>query len=189
MRTLAVALFGVFLCTNLFGQAMQPPHTQLKEGDMAPDFTLPAAKDGQLMKAPVKLSDFRGKSAVVLAFFPAAFSPGCTKEMLNYQTTLTKFVDANAQVIGISGDNTWSLAAFQKEIKAAFPMVSDFATRETMASYGVLFPGRGFANRATFVIDKSGKIVHIEEGNGAVDTSGAELACSRLAHSASENQK
>lgn len=52
--------------------------------------------------------------------------------------------------------------------------------------YGVLVPQAGVANRATFVVDKDGKIVHIEEGSGAIDPSGAELACSRLAHRAAQ---
>lgn len=68
---LSLALLGGLLATGLYAQQIQPPHTQLKEGDMAPDFTLPSTT-GQ----PVKLSSFRGKNAVVLAFFPAAFSPG-----------------------------------------------------------------------------------------------------------------
>jgi alkyl hydroperoxide reductase subunit AhpC len=62
--------------------------------------------------------------------------------------------------------------------------LSDFARREVIAKYGVLWPDRGYANRATFVIDKEGKIVHIEEGSGALDPTGAETACSRMAHKA-----
>ncbi len=71
MRMLFFAAAGALACVNLLGQAIQPPHTMLKVGDMAPDFDLPSTAGGR-----VKLSDFRGKSAVVLAFFPAAFSPG-----------------------------------------------------------------------------------------------------------------
>lgn len=65
---------------------------------------------------------------------------------------------------------------------ASFPLLSDFAKREVSKEYGVLIAEAGMANRSTFVIDKEGKIVHIEEGNGAIDPSGADLACSRLAH-------
>lgn len=64
----------------------------------------------------------------------------------------------------------------------SFPMLTDFSKREVAKTYGVLIPEVGVANRATFVVDKEGKIVHIEEGSGAIDPSGAELACSRLAH-------
>jgi len=64
-------LFGLLAAAGLFGQGVTPPHTNLKVGDMAPDFTLPATTGGR-----VTLSDFRGKSNVVLAFFPAAFTGG-----------------------------------------------------------------------------------------------------------------
>ncbi len=68
--TKPIALAAV-LVASLFAQNIQPPHTTLKEGDMAPDFTLPSSQGGK-----VTLSSFRGKNAVVLAFFPAAFSGG-----------------------------------------------------------------------------------------------------------------
>jgi peroxiredoxin len=71
MNTRALVLGGTLLTGGLFGQNVQPPHTSLKAGDMAPDFTLPSTSGGT-----VKLSDFRGKEAVVLAFFPAAFTGG-----------------------------------------------------------------------------------------------------------------
>lgn len=65
---------------------------------------------------------------------------------------------------------------------ASFPLLSDFAKREVSAAYGVLMPANGMANRATFVVDKEGKIAYIEEGNTAIDPTGAETACSRTAH-------
>lgn len=70
MRKPLVAAFCA-ASASLFGQTIQPPHTHLKPGDIAPDFTLPSTAGGN-----VKLSGFRGKSAVVLAFFPAAFTGG-----------------------------------------------------------------------------------------------------------------
>ena len=73
MRALSLRnlVFGALLSAGLHAQNQQPPKTQLKEGDMAPDFNLTATTGGK-----VKLSDFRGKSNVVLAFFPAAFTGG-----------------------------------------------------------------------------------------------------------------
>lgn len=62
------------------------------------------------------------------------------------------------------------------------PLLSDFSKRDVAKEYGVLIAEVGVANRSTFVVDKEGKIVHIEEGNSAIDPSGAELACSRLGH-------
>ena len=67
-------------------------------------------------------------------------------------------------------------------MNASFPLLSDFAKREVSAAYGVLIPAAGVANRSTFVVDKEGKIVYIEEGNTAIDPTGAETACSRTAH-------
>ena len=70
MRKLLV-IAGSLFAMSLFAQNAQPPHTNLKEGDMAPDFTLPSTQGGK-----VTLSSFRGKNTVVLAFFPAAFTGG-----------------------------------------------------------------------------------------------------------------
>jgi peroxiredoxin len=86
------------------------------------------------------------------------------------------------QVLGVSTDNVPSLGEFAKKLSLSFPLISDFATRKTAAAYGVLMPDRGIANRATFVVDKEGKIVFIEEGSAAIDISGAADACSRSAH-------
>ncbi len=82
MRPLTIAFLGALLCASLPAQqgAVTPSHTNLKVGDMAPDFTLPSTTGDK-----VTLSSFRGKAPVVLAFFPAAFTGGCTKEMLAYQ--------------------------------------------------------------------------------------------------------
>jgi len=102
--------------------------------------------------------------------------------MLAYQAGLAKFTGANTQVFGVSTDNTPSQKAFAEKVNATFPMLSDFAKREVSAKYGILMPDRGIANRATFVIDTDGKIQHIEEGSSAIDPTGAETACSRMAH-------
>ncbi|MBI2689918.1 MAG: redoxin domain-containing protein [Acidobacteria bacterium] len=159
---------------SLLGQT--PPKTHLKVGDMAPDFALRDTANKE-----VKLSDFHGKKNVVLAFYPAAFTGGCTKEMQAYQFGLDKFESADTQVFGVSTDNSPSQKRFAEELKAVFPMLSDFSTRKVSKEYGVLLAERGVANRATFVIDKAGKIQHIEEGSAAIDITGAANACSRLA--------
>ena len=69
-------------------------------------------------------------------------------------------------MFGISADNTPSQAEFAKQLKLAFPLLSDFARREVIAKYGVLWPDRGYANRATFVVDKEGKIVDLQVISG-----------------------
>ena len=83
-------------------------------------------------------------------------------------------------MLAISTDNQPTLTHWATEhLKASYPLLSDFM-RKVSAQYGVLMPERGMANRATFVIDKEGKIQHIEEGSAAIDPTGAATACGRL---------
>jgi peroxiredoxin len=175
MQKTMILLMTTFALTTL--RAQTPPKTHLKVGDTAPDFTLPSTAG-----KPVKLSDFKGKKNVVLAFYPAAFTGGCTKEMQAYQLGLDKFEGTEAQVFGVSTDNTPSQRKFAEELKVTFPMLSDFTTRQVSKDYGVLMADRGIANRTTFVIDTEGRIQHVEEGTAAIDITGAATACSRLAH-------
>ena len=81
----------------------------------------------------------------------------------------------------VSTDNLPTLGHWAKEENIEFAMLSDFM-RKAAADYGLLMADRGIANRATFVIDASGVIQHIEEGSGAIDIPGAATACSRLKH-------
>jgi len=102
--------------------------------------------------------------------------------MLAYQAGIAKFEDADTQVFGISEDFTPSQKEFAEKNKLTFPLLSDFTKRQVAKDYGVLIPEVGIANRVTFVVDKQGKIQYIEEGKTAVDSSGAEQACSRMRH-------
>ena len=95
---------------------------------------------------------------------------------------MAKFEEADTKVFGISTDNVPSQREFAAKNNLKFPLLSDFAKRQTAAAYGVLIPDAGMANRATFVVDKEGKINYIEEGNTAIDPTGAATACSRSAH-------
>lgn len=81
----------------------------------------------------------------------------------------------------MSMDNVPSQKKFAEELKVTFPMLSDFTARQVSKDYGVLLAERGIANRTTFVIDRDGRIKHIEEGTAAIDITGAANACSRLA--------
>jgi|SRR5581483_3189255 len=100
--------------------------------------------------------------------------------MTAYQAGIAKFEGADTKVFGVSTDNIPSQKEFANKLNLSFPILSDFAKREVAQAYGVLIPTAGMANRATFVIDKEGKIQHIEEGSGAIDPTGAVTACSRL---------
>ena len=102
--------------------------------------------------------------------------------MLAYQAGIAKFEGSDTQVFGISEDFTPSQKEFAEKNKLTFPLLSDFSKRRVATDYGVLIQDVGIANRATFVVDKEGKIQYIEEGKTAVDSTGAEAACSRLHH-------
>src|SRR2546422_6282043 len=128
-------------------------------GSKAPDFTL-TNQDRQ----PVTLSEQRGRP-VVLAFFPAAFSSVCTKELCTFRDSLAQLNRANAQVFGISVDTFFTLKAFRDHEKLTFPLLSDF-NKQAIREYGVfnedMIGLKGIAKRAVFVIDKAGTIRHRE---------------------------
>lgn len=99
--------------------------------------------------------------------------------MNNYRDNLEKFRELDAQVLGISVDAAPSLRVFAEQTGVRFPLLSDFK-RRAAAAYGVLDQERGFAERATFVIDKEGRIRSIETGASAIDPTGALNSCRAL---------
>jgi len=142
--------------------------TELKVGDTAPDFKLQAS-DGKTYQ----LSDFKGKRAVVVAWFPKAFTQGCTIECKSLAENGDKIRKFDVSYFMASVDKLEDNIAFAKATsvklgenivekkEADFPMLSD-PTKATATAYGVLSE-RGFANRWTFYIDKTGKIAYIEK--------------------------
>jgi peroxiredoxin len=128
---------------------------QLKVGDEAPDFELRAHRGGT-----VKLSDFRGKQNVVLAFHPLAFTPVCATQMCGYESDLARFEHAGAAVLGISIDAQPAKAAWAKSLGSiSYDLLSDFHPHgEVAQKYGVFRPKEGFSERAIFVIDKDGRV-------------------------------
>jgi peroxiredoxin len=128
-------------------------------GSPAPDFTL-TNHDRQ----PVTLSALRG-APVVLAFFPAAFSSVCAKEMCTFRDSLAQLNQAKATVYGISVDTFFTLKAFYDHEKLSFPLLSDF-NKQVIREYGVfnedMIGLKGIAKRAVFVIDRNGIIRHRE---------------------------
>ena len=128
-------------------------------GTRAPDFTLTNHE-----RQPVTLSAARGRP-VVLAFFPAAFSSVCTKELCTFRDSLARLNRAQAQVFGISVDTFFTLKAFHDDQRLTFPLLSDF-NKEAIRAYGVfnedMIGLKGIAKRAVFVIDKDGIVRHRE---------------------------
>jgi peroxiredoxin Q/BCP len=154
------ALMTMGLVAALAVSAMaQAPAVELKAGDMAPDFSLQAS-DGKTYK----LSDFRGKRAVVVAWFPKAFTQGCTIECKSLAANGERIRKYDVSYFMASVDpleGEQGNAAFAKAYGADFPLLSD-ADKSVATKYGVL-SGRGFANRWTFYIDKNGRIAYIDK--------------------------
>jgi peroxiredoxin len=125
----------------------------LEKGTTAPDFELNATPDQK-----IKLKDFKGKN-VILAFYPADWSPVCGDQMALYNEMLKYFSKHDAQMIGISVDSTWCHNAFQQDRKLHFPLLADFEPKGAVSkAYGVYDDEVGESKRALFVIDKEGKI-------------------------------
>ncbi len=99
--------------------------------------------------------------------------------MKQYQADIAKFESNDTQVLGISVDSNPANAHWAKELGVTFPILSDFK-RTVVKEYGIYNEAQGFANRATFVVDKQGIIRSVEQGNTAIDPSGAFEACSIL---------
>jgi len=128
-------------------------------GSKAPEFSL-TNQD----REAVTLSGLKGKP-VVLAFFPAAFSGVCTKELCTFRDSMAQLGKAQAQVFGVSVDTFFTLKAFQDQQKLTFPLLSDF-NKTAIRDYGVfnedMIGLKGISKRAVFVIDKDGVVRHRE---------------------------
>ena len=119
----------------------------------APDFSLKSTLDQE-----ISLKDFLG-NPVILAFYPADFSPVCGSELTLFNEVLPEFKKYDAQLFGISVDNIWSHLAFAKERNLHFPLLSDFNPKgEVSRMYNAYQEEDGLSKRALYVIDKNGVI-------------------------------
>lgn len=130
---------------------------RLSPGDVAPDFTLPR-EDG----SNVSLADYRGQR-VVLYVYPAAMTPGCTKQACDFRDSLAQLNAANIQVLGLSPDKPTKLEKFRERDALTFPLLSD-PDKEVITAYGAFGEKMLYGKtrlgiiRSTFIIDESGKI-------------------------------
>lgn len=122
-----------------------------REGDLAPDFTLPWTGEGDF-----SLAERRGRW-VILAFYPGDFTPTCTKQFCNYRDGREQIDDLDAEVVGISPQDVDSHERFIAEHGLTLPLAAD-VDKSVAKAYGVLGPGGAFVRRAIFVIDPEGVI-------------------------------
>ncbi len=155
---LAIPLLGVL------GYWLLTARTHLKIGDTAPEFSL-VGSDGQTHR----LSELRGRT-VILAWYPRAFTPGCTSECKSLAASGKQLDELNVAYFAASTDTAEKNSDFAKSIGANYPILSD-PSGEAATAYGVKTPF-GFANRTTFVIDGAGIIRHIENSVDTADHAG-----------------
>jgi peroxiredoxin len=128
--------------------------TETNVGNLAPDFEL----EDQTGKK-VRLSSFRGKKNILLAFYPLSFSPVCTNELGELKEKEDTILKLDAKILAASVDSTWVQKAFAKDLGVRFSLLSDFQ-KKAIPLFGTFYEDKGFAKRAIFVVDKKGKIVY-----------------------------
>jgi thioredoxin-dependent peroxiredoxin len=147
-------------------------------GQVAPDFTVTDV-DGvsRHLQAMVE------QGPVVLAFFPKAFTGGCTRELTAYRDRYADIEKHHGTVVAISADDAETSRKFRDSLKAPYPFVGD-DKRELIAAYDVKMAVIGIARRVTFVVGPGRKVLFVQEGSEAVDPSAAVSACSLVSSEA-----
>jgi peroxiredoxin Q/BCP len=158
MKTLQL-LFTISFCALLasFFASVASAADKLKEGDPAPDFTLQGT-DGK----SYHLADFKGKQPVVLAWFPKAFTPGCTAECKSLRSSSDDLKKFDAAYFTISCDDVETNKKFAESLNLDYPILSD-PTCQTAKAYGLVSGDRKYATRTTFYIGKDGKILFVDD--------------------------
>jgi peroxiredoxin len=142
----------------------------IEPGSKAPDFTL-RDQDGN----KVSLSDFAGKR-LVLAFYPADFSPVCNDQLSVYQEVIGEIRERGAELVGISVDGVFCHKAFQEKLGTSIPLLADFHPKgEVAEAYGALIAERGHANRSLVLIDADGTVAWSYASPTPLEIPGANL--------------
>ena len=165
MRKVSLVILMLVLALPVYAQLTAGPDNSPKVGDMAPDFAIPAAGRGQPAGA---LKDFQGKKNVLLMFFPAAFTPGCTTEFTEAGQQFDQFTALNIEMLGISRDQMGALNKFKETVGAKNQFISD-TDANILPKYDALNANR-MSKRYYFLIDQTGKIVWKSSNNSLIPT-------------------
>ena len=141
--------------------ALAQTSDSLRVGDMAPDFKLPYATRDSIAGDSLRLSSLYGKGPIVLAFYPADWSGGCTKEVCTLRDNFTDLAALHADVVGISGDYVFTHFEWARHHNLPFRLASDH--KHVVAKrYSSYYEEAGFNKRTVYAIDKSGRITYID---------------------------
>ena len=138
-----------------------PTPADLEVGQPAPGFELRYATKESIARETLKLSDFLGKRNVVLAFYPADWSSGCTKEVCTMRDDFSNLDKLNAEILAISGDYVFSHYEWAKHHNLPFKLLSDHL-HDVAKAYNSYNPESGMNRRTMFVVDKQGKLAYID---------------------------
>ncbi len=151
---------GAFILSIALGSsALAQSDPAPKVGEQAPDFALPYATRDSIARVPLQLSKVVGQQAIILAFYPADWSSGCTKEMCTMRDDFKDLSELNAELLAISGDYVFASHEWAKQQNFPFKLVSDHLHKvaKLYDSYNEQY---GFNKRTVFVINKQGKIAY-----------------------------
>jgi len=169
LSSLAAFVFAVITIPHTFAS----PADELRVGDAAPDFTLPYATKDTIDFAGVKLSDIVGKDIIILAFYPADWSGGCTKEVCTFRDNFAALSKLGAAIYGISGDYVFSHREWAKHHNLPFTLLSDH-NHEVARAYNSFNDLTGYNRRTVFVIGREGKIAYKDLSYNAGSTASFE---------------
>ena len=156
---------NLFAATMALAYAQPTPEQNMSKsiapeiGQKAIDFTLPYATKDTLVFEGMKLSDLFGKGPIILAFYPAAWSGGCTKEMCTLRDNFSALQELNAQIIAISGDYVYTHHEWAKHHNLPFTLASDYGGK-VAKQYDSWNDEYGMCKRTVFLIDNQGKVVY-----------------------------
>lgn len=157
MKPLMVFAAVTISCSTCFSQEMSSPAV----GQKAPDFMLQYATKDSIIRTPIRLSEVVGKYNIVLAFYPADWSTGCTKEVCTMRDDFGSILKLSADVFAISGDYVWSHYEWAKHHNLPFKLLSDHS-HEVAKAYTSYNDKTLYNKRTVFVIDKKGNIAYMD---------------------------
>jgi len=172
MPYVPIAIILTLLCVPAV-HAQAVPAPELSVGSAAPDFSLPFANRDSVGFGDISLSQYTGKKNVILAFYPADWSSGCTREVCSFRDNFEDLGRMDVEILGISGDSPYSHHEWARLHNLPFLLLSD--NRHTVAPlYHSYNPTSGYNKRSVFIVNKEGNIAYINLAYSTKDTTSLE---------------